>query len=85
MKAEAKRRFSALIDRARSAERFVIARRAGRRSRWYLPRSRSEEPRSVGLAALAGALADWKELDEVVKEIDASRRRARDREVPDLG
>jgi prevent-host-death family protein len=84
--AEAKRRFSELIDRVRSGERFVVTRR-GRPVVALVPPSDSleKEPRSVGLAALAGALSDWKELDEVVEEIYASRRRARDREVPDLG
>jgi prevent-host-death family protein len=84
--AEAKRRFSELIDRVRAGERFVITRR-GRPAVALVPPSESleEGPRSVGLAALAGALADWKELDEVVEEIYATRRRARDRDVPDLG
>jgi hypothetical protein len=39
----------------------------------------------IGLAAVAGALADWDDLDEVVEEIYGNRRRARDRAVPDLG
>lgn len=83
--AEAKRRFSELIDRVRAGERFVVTRR-GRPAVALVPPSEllEAEPRSLGLAALAGALADWKELDEVVEEIYASRRRARDREVPDL-
>lgn len=47
--------------------------------------SLDEAQRLLGLAALAGSLADWEELDQVVKEIYASRRRARDRDVPDRG
>jgi prevent-host-death family protein len=84
--AEAKRRFSELIDRVRAGERFVVTRR-GRPVVALVPpaESRDEQPRPVGLAALAGALADWDELDEIVEEIYASRRRARDRDVPDLG
>jgi prevent-host-death family protein len=83
--AEAKRRFSELIERVRSGERFVVTRR-GRPVLALVPPAESadEEPRSLGLAALAGALADWDELDDVVAEIYASRRRAKDRNVPDL-
>jgi len=40
--------------------------------------------RPTGLAALAGALAEWAELPQVVDEIYAARRRARDRTAPDL-
>jgi len=38
-----------------------------------------------GLAAVAGALADWDELEDVVDEIYAARRRSPDRDVPELG
>ena len=83
--AEAKRRFSELIDRVRDGERFVVTRR-GRPVVALVPPSGAgdEQPRPVGLAALAGALSDWDELDEIVEEIYASRRRARDRDVPDF-
>jgi prevent-host-death family protein len=83
---EAKRRFSELIDRVRDGERFVVTRR-GRPAVALVPPSEltEREGRVVGLAALAGTLADWNELDEVVEEIYASRSRARDREVPDVG
>jgi hypothetical protein len=37
------------------------------------------------LAAGAGALAEWDELPEIVTELYAARRSARDREAPDLG
>jgi hypothetical protein len=40
--------------------------------------------RPVGLAAVAGALADWEELDEVDSDVYAARRRNRDRPVPAL-
>jgi hypothetical protein len=40
--------------------------------------------RPVGLAAVAGALADWDDIDEVVHDIYAARRRSRDRAVPSL-
>jgi prevent-host-death family protein len=83
--AEAKRRFSELIERVRAGERFVVTRR-GRPVLALVSAAEhvARKPRPVGLAALSGALANWKELDEVVEEIYAARRRARDREVPDL-
>lgn len=84
--ADAKRRFSELIERVRAGERFVVTRR-GRPVLALVPptESMAQEPRRLGLAALAGALEDWNELDDVVEEIYAARRRARDRDVPDLG
>ena len=36
------------------------------------------------VGAVAGALADWDDIDEFVKEIYAVRRRSGDRDVPDL-
>jgi prevent-host-death family protein len=84
--AETKRRFSELIDRVGEGERFVVARR-GRPVLALVPPTadavrRSPAPR--GLAAVAGALADWDDLDDVVGEIYANRRRARDRAVAEL-
>lgn len=85
--ADAKRRFSELIDRVRRGERFVVTRR-GRPAVALVPPSQIREDREdepIGLAAVAGALADWDELDVVISEIYAARRRARDRVAPDLG
>lgn len=86
--AEAKRRFSELIDRVRGGERFVVTRR-GRSVMALVPPDAEEddaEPRGyLGLAAFAGALAEWEEIDDFVRELYAARRRARDRAVPDLG
>ena len=84
--AEAKRRFSELIERVGQGERFLISRR-GKPAVALVPpaEGRGPDTRPVGLAAVAGALADWRQLDEVVAEIYASRRRARDRDAPDLG
>ncbi len=84
--AEAKRRFAELIDRVQRGERFLVSRR-GRPVVALVPpeaelRPRREAP--VGLAAIAGALADWDDLEDVVTEIYAARRRARDRPVPDV-
>jgi hypothetical protein len=44
--------------------------------------TRSTEP--AGLAAVAGALEDWPEFEQVMRDVHASRRTARDRPVPDL-
>ena len=41
-------------------------------------------PRPVGLAAVAGALSDWQDLDDLVGEIYAARDQARDRPAPHL-
>jgi len=45
-------------------------------------RPAAEEP--IGLAAVAGALAEWEDLEESVEEIYAARRGSRDRPAPDL-
>jgi prevent-host-death family protein len=85
--AEAKRRFSELLDRVGAGERFLVSRR-GRPAVALVPPvaellAAPANPPS-GLAALAGALADWKDLDDVVEEIYAARRTSADRPAPDL-
>ena len=85
--AEAKRRFSELVDRVGEGERFLISRR-GRPAVALVPpepellRPRREPPR--GLATLAGALAEWNELDADVAEIYAARSGSTDRPAPEL-
>jgi prevent-host-death family protein len=83
--AETKSRFSELIDRVRHGERFLVARR-GTPVLALVPPEQAAPPgtRPAGLAAVAGALADWDDLPQVVEEIYAARRRARDRGVPEL-
>lgn len=84
--AEAKRRFSELIDRVSAGERFVVSRR-GRPVLALVPAGEAMQAPAhapKGLAAVAGALADWDDLDDVVDEIYANRRRANDRPVPEL-
>ena len=85
--AEAKRRFSELVDRVGEGERFLVSRR-GRPAVALVPPApglfEPPGPPPSGLAALAGALADWPELDEVVGEIYAARRGSGDRPAPDL-
>lgn len=85
--AEAKRRFSELVDRVAEGERFIVSRR-GRPAVALVPPTPEllEPPRQApgGLATLAGALADWDDLDDVVADIYAARRGSADRPVPDL-
>jgi prevent-host-death family protein len=82
--AEAKRRFSELVERVARGERFLISRRGKPVVALVHPREAVMCPQPLGLAAMAGALAEWEDLEETVAEIYASRRRARDRKVRDL-
>ena len=84
--AEAKRRFSELVDRVGEGESFLVSRH-GRPAVALVPPTpelfeRREPPR--GLASLAGALAEWDELDADVAAIYAARSTAEDRPAPDL-
>jgi prevent-host-death family protein len=83
--AEAKARFSDLLERASRGERFLVLRH-GRPMAALVPAAEAAAPRPapVGLAAVAGALADWEDLTAVVDDIYAARRRARDRPAPAL-
>ncbi|MHB1243779.1 MAG: type II toxin-antitoxin system Phd/YefM family antitoxin [Gaiellaceae bacterium] len=82
---EAKRRFSELIDRVAAGERFIVARR-GRPVLALVPAEAVGTPPNaqLGLAAFAGALDDWPELDEVMADVVASRAETRDRPAPQL-
>lgn len=83
--AEAKRRFSELIDRVIAGERFVISRHGKPAVTLVAPSEPvSDRPKPLGLASVAGALADWEDLPEAVENIYSTRRRAKDRTVPDL-
>ena len=86
--AEAKRRFSELVDRVGAGERFLVSRR-GRPAVALVPPAPElfEAPGRPpgGLASVAGALADWDELDEMVGEIYAARTSSEDRPAPELG
>lgn len=84
--ADAKAHLSELLRRVRRGERFVVARR-GTPVAALVPLDQVAEPSGEpsGLAAVAGALSDWDDLPQVVDELIRARRRASDREVPDLG
>ena len=86
--AEAKRRFSELLDRVADGERIVIERR-GRPAVVLVPpheeAASGARPAPLGFAALAGALADLPELDEMLRDVAEARVGAKDRPGPDLG
>jgi prevent-host-death family protein len=83
--AEAKRRFAELLDRVLRGEQFVVARR-GRPVAALVPAGRATESAGepLGLAAVAGALADWDDLDETMAVIVAARKQERGRPAPAL-
>ena len=83
--AEAKARFSELIERVARGERIVVTRR-GKPAVALVPADQAtpRPARPVGLAAGAGALADWDELPKVVEDIYAARLQAKDRPPPQL-
>jgi prevent-host-death family protein len=87
--AEAKRRFSELVDRVGEGERIVVSRRGRPAVVLIAPTPDLLEPGPsgplTGLAALAGALAEWEDIDAAVDEIYAARRASRDRPAPGLG
>jgi prevent-host-death family protein len=85
--AEAKRRFSELVDRVRGGESVLVTRHGKPAVALVPPSSLPDRPPAAeltGFAALAGALGDVEGLDETMAEVVASRRKARDRPAPDL-
>jgi prevent-host-death family protein len=83
--AEAKARFSEIIDRVADGERFIVTRRGRPALALVGPDDvPPPAPKPAGLLTMVGALADWDELPEVVGEIYEARSRARDRDVPSL-
>lgn len=87
--ADAKRRFSELSDRIERGESFVVARR-GRPivalvSPTALTARQAGGPAPTGLAAAAGALAAWEELDSDMAAVVEARSEAVDRPAPDIG
>jgi prevent-host-death family protein len=87
--ADAKRRFSELSDRVERGETFIVARR-GRPIVALVPPAtlaarQAGAPAPIGLAAAAGALADWNEMDSDMAAVVEARSEAADRPPPDLG
>lgn len=85
--AEAKRRFSELLDRVGDGERIVVARH-GRPAVVLVPPDeellRRPDPAPTGFAAIAGALDEVDDLESIVRDIYADRRGATDRPAPSL-
>ncbi len=83
--AEAKAKLSELLERVAGGERIVVSRR-GRAAAVLAPPDAvfEQEGAPLGLATLAGVLADWPEIDADLRAVVRSRRSARDRTVPDL-
>lgn len=84
--ADAKRRFSELIERVQKGERFVISRRGKPVVALVPPEEGGQEAmrKPLGFAALAGALADVEGFEETMAEVYASRRFAKDRPAPEF-
>lgn len=84
--AETKQRFAELVERVLRGERFVVTRR-GRPVAALVPAGdaalRDVAP-PVGLAAFAGALSEWDDLERVMAEVVAARQRAGQRPAPEL-
>jgi prevent-host-death family protein len=83
--AEVKRRFSELVDRVGRGERIVVTRH-GRPVVALVPPDHEwiDREQHVGLAAVAGALADWENFYAVMDEVYRSRQQAHDRPAPAL-
>lgn len=85
--AEAKRRFSELLERVARGERFVVARR-GKPAAALVPADEAgpDRRRPRGLLSLVGLFSDWEdgEVEEMVSGIYRERRRAKDRPAPRL-
>jgi prevent-host-death family protein len=86
--AEAKRRFSELIDRVARGERFVVTRRGSPvvvLGPWEPDDDELPPGRRRHLLEFAGILEGLmtdEEVDEMVEEIYADRRRSKSRDVP---
>jgi len=86
--AEFKRNFSRYVEEVLSGRRVRIVRH-GKPIGDFVPAGTTATilpaaERPGGLVALAGLFADWNDIDEDIREIISSRKRARHRPVPDL-
>jgi antitoxin (DNA-binding transcriptional repressor) of toxin-antitoxin stability system len=84
--AQAKSGLSGLLVRVAAGERFLISRR-GRIVAALVPPDRvaRDVPAYLGLAAFAGYLEEWDDIDAFVAEVYADRERTMPRPGPDLG
>jgi prevent-host-death family protein len=85
--ADAKRRFSELIDRVGRGEQFIVARRGTPVLALVAPDrvDESVDVRPGGILSLVGLFSDWPEMEDDLRAVVASRHLARDRDGPDLG
>ena len=83
--AEAKRDFAKLIERVGHGEEVVVARHGKPVLRLCQPGLSAEgRPKPVGLAAVAGVMAEWKELPAIVDAIYVARATDTVRDVPSM-
>lgn len=84
--AEAKRRFSELLDRVGKEERFVVTRRGRPAAALVPPHDASirDEPARLGLLAFVGALSEWPHFDGLMREIVADRANHMPAPAPEL-
>ena len=82
--AEAKARFSELIDRASRGERFLVLRH-GRPAAALVPVPPPPEPepgpKPAGLLSIAGII-DWEDFAAAMEEVIADRQNVKDRPAP---
>jgi prevent-host-death family protein len=86
--ADAKRRFSELVERVGRGERFVVTRRGTPVVALVEPEAAERREPPGGVLALMGVLADYEGVDEwaeSVREVIELRKKARPRPLPDLG
>jgi prevent-host-death family protein len=82
---EAKKRFSELVERVERGHKFVVHHDGKPVMAMVPPTEALARPlKPLGLAAAAGALSDWDDLESLVEKIYAARRSAADRSTPDL-
>lgn len=83
--ADAKARFSQLLERVARGEQLIVARRGKPVAVLAPPEAVADaaEPHR-GLASLAGVMEDWPEMERDMTSIVRSRRSARERPAPDL-
>lgn len=80
--ADAKARFSELLDRIDHGEAFMIARHGKVIAKLGPPDESARASEKAGLLTIAGALDDWSDFDRIMKDVVASRRHAKDRPAP---
>ena len=83
--ADAKRRFSELIERVGNGESFTVLKH-GKPVLALVPPEHAEEvePQPLGLLAGAGFLAEWETIEDDMAEVLAARAEETFRDLPDF-